>query len=860
MISKIRKFIDKYSTAIKLIFVLSVLTFVIRETGRILKEVSGQQLKNTLAGQSTGSLVLMLIFGFLAITPMLIYDFSIIQFLPSKYSRFYVLKSGWVVNTFTNLLGFGGLLGASLRAHFYGKGATRRQVVYAISKVALFLIAGLSILCQVSLILIFGFGIGSQFAHYWVWLVGGGGYFPALMVFTKVTNSAFFSDLTLKQEITMTFGSTMEWSSCVGFFILIGYLMGVKANLAAVIPIFVVANVAGVISMIPGGLGSFDVFMIIGLSFLGVTNSDAVVWVLLYRLFYYLLPFLVGVVLFINDTGSKLNHFLDNLPTILLQRFSQIFLTVFMYFTGIMMLLFATVPNVVIANKMFIRVVPFSIIFVSHLANVIVAFLLIGLATGIWMKIKRAFIPTTVVLILSMIDVWFNEAFTWRMVLLIVVILLTLWVSRKALYRERMANSWGMSILNWSIFGVTFIVYSLIGIATHTNSRLHFNQAYLFPSEAVWAVGFIGLLVAVVILILINWYLTAKKPDWLKQGFDPVRVKSIIDSFGGNEVSHLAFLRDKKIYYYQEDGEDQVFFMFQEIADKLVIMGEPIGNQQKVPAAIDKFMEQADIQGYRLVFYEINEGLTMQLHENGFDFIKFGEDGLVDVQKFTLSGKRHRGERALMNKFDREGYKFEILQPPFTRDQFWTFKQISDTWLDGRAEKGFSLGFFDQFYLNQSPVAVMRNPEGKVVSFANLMPTGNKKTTSIDLMRSGSDAPSGIMDGVLINLYNDAKEKGYHYFDLGMSPMANVGTSRFSFTDERIVHLIYEYGYKLYSFEGLYSYKEKYVDVWQPKYIAYYRGSSLIYTMLQVLILVSRRIKESPKIFHPLRQFWQSLQ
>lgn len=487
--------------------------------------------------------------------------------------------------------------------------------------------------------------------------------------------------------------------------------------------------------------------------------------------------------------------------------------------------------------------------------NIIVAFLLIGLGSGIWARTKRAFWPTVAVVILSIVNTWFNEAFTWRMIMLFVIILITLWLSRGVLYRDRMANSWGALIINGSIFIITFTVYTLVGIAANRHSPLHFDAAYLFPSEAIWLVGFIGLLIAMLVLFVTNIYLTANRPAWLTQPFDAERVKAVIDQFGGNEDSHLAFLRDKQIYFYQEGGVDQVFFMYKPIADKLIIMGEPVGNSEKIGAAIEDFMKTADKQGLKPLFYEIDQDLTMQLHESGFDFIKTGEDGLVDLNQFTLSGKRHRGERALMHKFDREGFKFEVIEPPFSQAFMKTIKNISNEWLGGKVEKGFSLGFFDDYYLNQAPIAVMKNSDDEIVAFANIMPDGNQVTTSIDLMRSSSKAPSGIMDGILINLYEESAKKGFKYFDLGMSPLSNVGTSRFSFTQERIVHLIYQYGYRFYSFEGLRSYKEKYVDKWESKYIAYYRGSSLVFSVLQVLLIVNRPRNQTPTRIPKLLDF-----
>ncbi len=89
----------------------------------------------------------------------------------------------------------------------------------------------------------------------------------------------------------------------------------------------------------------------------------------------------------------------------------------------------------------------------------------------------------------------------------------------------------------------------------------------------------------------------------------------------------------------------------------------------------------------------------------GFDFIMAGEEGLVDLSDFTLAGKRHRGERALVNKFERENGTFEIIQPPFDQPTLDSLHKISDEWLGDQVEKGFSLGYFDAYYLNQAPIA-----------------------------------------------------------------------------------------------------------------------------------------------------------
>ncbi len=138
-----------------------------------------------------------------------------------------------------------------------------------------------------------------------------------------------------------------------------------------------------------------------------------------------------------------------------------------------------------------------------------------------------------------------------------------------------------------------------------------------------------------------------------------------------------------------------------------------------------------------------------------------------------------------MNKFTRDHYEFAILQPPFSANVMAELRAVSDSWLAGETEKGFSLGFFDEQYLNQAPVAVVYDPDHRIVAFANIMPQGNHQTTSIDLMRSSKSAPSGIMDTVFVHLFEQARDDGYAYFNMGMAPLSGVGVSRYSFIQEK---------------------------------------------------------------------------
>lgn len=851
-------FLKKHLTTLKVLFVLAVLVFVIFEVGRISQDLNGEQMRASLATQSPVSLLILLVVGLIAVTPMLTYDFVITELLPGHYKPAYVIKSGWIVNTFTNIAGFGGLLGASLRANFYHEKASQKQVLFAISKIAMFLLAGLSLWSMIGIVVIFVFGIGAEFANYWVWLVGGAAYFPLLMIISHVRDSEFFADMPLKRQLRLTLGSFLEWGGCAAFFLLIGYFLEAPIPLSSVLPLFMVANVIGVISMVPGGLGSFDVLMIVELGQLGLDSSAAVVWLLFYRLFYYVIPFLIGAGLFAQDAGKRLNAYLEGLPVQLIRKAAFGFLVVFLYFSGIMLLLRGVAPDLAFQNTLYQRLYPYTFLFLDRVTNVIVAFLILGFGRGIASRVKRAYWPTVIVLIVAMVAS-LREDNHLRFIVFLILVVIALILTRRELTRDRLALSWGNKLIDGAVFGLTFIFYAF---AVFYNApaihHRHVPDVFLFPSERMFFTTLIGVMLAALTVYLIFRYLSAPTKS-LADPYDEARLKAVVVKFGGNEVSHLGLMRDKSLHFYQVDGEDRVFFLFKKKADKLIVMGEPVGDETQIPAAIADFMKQADDQDMSLVFYEINESLTMKLHEFGFDFMKFGEEGYVDVTTFTLAGTKRKGERALMHKFEREGYSVELLKPPFDDALLDDLQTVSDSWLDGRSEKGFSLGFFDRHYLNQAPIAVVRAPDGKIVAFATDMPTGNNEVTSIDLMRSSAYAPSGIMDEVFIHLFELAKDRGFKYFNMGMAPLANVGTSSYSFIEEKIAHLVYEYGYRFYGFQGLRSYKNKYVTEWVPKYVAYRKRTSLLFTLLQIMMVVNQKVTfATPNKWWPKRLAWVS--
>ncbi|EAH1619925.1 lysylphosphatidylglycerol synthetase family protein, partial [Listeria monocytogenes] len=194
---------------------------------------------------------------------------------------------------------------------------------------------------------------------------------------------SLFVDLPIKRELTLIIASLLEWGFAFGCFAIIGTLMGEPVDIFKVFPLFVIASVIGIASMVPGGVGTFDVVMILGLSQLGVSQELALAWMLFYRIFYYIIPFVVGLLFFVQKAGKKVNDFLEGLPLLFLQKVAHRFLVIFVYGSGLLLILSSAVPNAIYHVPFLYKIMPFNFLFTSQITIVAFGFLLLGLARGI---------------------------------------------------------------------------------------------------------------------------------------------------------------------------------------------------------------------------------------------------------------------------------------------------------------------------------------------------------------------------------------------------------------------------------------------------------------------------------------------
>ncbi|UXJ69710.1 bifunctional lysylphosphatidylglycerol flippase/synthetase MprF [Lysinibacillus fusiformis] len=789
-------------------------------------------------------LLLIFLITFIAITPMIFYDVILVNILGIKINKRNLLNHSFIVNTFSNLIGFGGLVGIFLRDYFYSKYKEDKEgMIKSIASVTLFYLTGISLLTWFMYIFFWDFPLLKEERWLSIAVILVSLYVLAFWA-TYLIRYKKESSLKPKISLQLMITSVAEWLAV--FFVIwaLTLILKIPIGLSALIPIFLIASSAGIVSMIPGGVGSFDLVFLWGTQSIGIADEKVLFLLILYRVGYFVLPFLVSVLLFIKEYWMRWNESWDDLPTVIFQKLSHTLLTILVFIAGIILLLSAALPGVLSRLKIAQEFLSSPIMNVSHQLTVAAGFILLGLCRGIKYKVKRAYQLAIVVLSSSALFSIF-KGFDYEEAIFLLIVAVLLMVSKKQFYRESYVLTWGIVIIDLAVVTIITTMYVVIGYVNLPSAKIHFPSAlqdYMITDyQDLFNSAIIGILIAIVIFYIGYFIRTPKKMVKLLSKEQEEAIKDHLKSYEGTEYSHLIFLHDKFVHW-NEKGT--VLFSYQIYADKIIVLGDPVGNKSDFLYAIQEFLELADRHGYTPVFYEINNKIFSTLHEYGYSFFKLGEEAFVDLEKFTFTGKEMKGSRAIRNKFERENYIVEIMSPPYSQEVMKELKEVSIKWLQGRAEKGFSLGFFDEHYLSTSNIAVLRGKQG-TFGFASIMPMYDQgEKVSVDLMRFKPGSPSGTMDFIFLSLFEWAKSEGYRVFNMGMSPLSNVGQSRYSFLSEKIAAQIFLHGQHFYHFKGLKNFKLKYADFWVPKYVAYRKKSSLPFTMAQITLLIGQKRKK----------------
>jgi phosphatidylglycerol lysyltransferase len=605
-------------------------------------------------------------------------------------------------------------------------------------------------------------------------------------------------------------------------------------------PIFLLAQLVGLVSYVPGGLGVFETAILVLLS--PFYESSAVISSLLvYRVVYYWIPFgfasllLAGLEFLI--TGHLVTRIAAGLGKALAAVMPNV-LAITTFVAGTVLLVSGALPASRNRIEWLWNLLPLPAIELSHFLGSLVGAMLLILARAIQRKVDAAYYLAAALLsagiVLSLL-----KGLDYEEALILLVMLLVLLPCKSSFYRKSPVFA-GRLTSGWILLAIAAVLCSIwLGIFTYKHVEYRNDLWWRFALHAN-APRFLRASAAAVSVLLIFVFIKMlrgsiyPRETTLADSADDVN-RIVLQS--RRTSAYLALLGDKRFIF--DDGRD-AFIMFAVEGRSWIAMGDPVGPEETWDDLLWRFRESCDEYDAWPVFYQIDQDNLPLYLQFGLKFLKLGEEARVDLQTFSLEGGQHKGLRYSHNKLTSEGYTFEIIPANTIDAEMVTLREISDKWLESKhtREKRFSLGYFEPQYIRRTPAAVVR-AGGRIVAFANVLQGAEKEELSVDLMRHLPQAENGIMDFLFAELMLWGQKEGFKWFNLGMSPLSGLQEGALSPLWNRTGAFLFRHGEHFYNYQGLHHYKEKFSPVWEPKYLAAPGGLVMPRALANVASLIS---------------------
>lgn len=608
--------------------------------------------------------------------------------------------------------------------------------------------------------------------------------------------------------------------------------------------IFLLAQLGGLVSQIPGGLGVFESTVLLLLP--GSYSTASVLGALLaYRAIYYIGPLLVAAVAMGASELVESRHLVKKAASALGQWYSALaphFLALITFIGGAILLFSGAMP-VGRADLNLIRdLLPLPVLEVSHFLGSLVGAGLLLLARGIQRRIDAAYILTlgllgggVILSILKGLD--YRPAMVLGVIFIVLLPCRPLFYRRASLFSQRFSAGWITAIVLVLLCSVWlgFFAYKHVEYSNELWWRFSLSQGA--PRFMRATVGTIGAL-----LFFAAWRLLrpAAPEPVLPGAVEMDRVASVVEA-SPLTYAHLAMLGDKS-FLFSDTG--RAFLMYAVQGRSWVVMGDPVGADDDKVELCWTFRELCDRHGGWPVFYQVRPETLHIYLDMGLTLMKLGEEARVPLADFTMEGSSRKRLRYVYNHLGGDGYTFSVLPPEACAASIHTLRDVSDRWLEDKntREKGFSLGFFDEAYISRYPAAIVSQGD-RILAFANVLSSAGRSELSIDLMRYLPDAPNAIMDFLFINLMLWGRREGYRWFNLGMAPLAGLDNRSLAPLWNRLGALIFLHGEHFYNFQGLREYKDKFDPEWEPRYLASPGGIALPSILTNLATLISGGIK-----------------
>jgi lysyl-tRNA synthetase class 2 len=489
--------------------------------------------------------------------------------------------------------------------------------------------------------------------------------------------------------------------------------------------------------------------------------------------------------------------------------------------------------------------VPGTLTNVAHSADVIIGLMLLLLSHGLRRRKRRAWQAVLALLVFDLC-IHFHFAHTQRFGSAIVAIVLL----AALLFFHEDFYAIGDPRTRWHA-GVVFcgLVVADLAIGLGYQSASHLAGQYTLEErvkdvvfELVGAngpVSFVsegrgdlyylltGALGLFTLVVTIYLFLRPAQPRARLSEANAARIRGLLARHGDRDSLGYFALRNDKNVIWSPSGKACVGYRV--VSGVMLAAGDPIGDPEAWPGAMAEFLVEADRHAWRPAVMGCSElGAEVWCREGGLTALELGDEAVVRVADFSLSGRSMRNVRQMVNRVAKNGHTAHARRvrdiPP---EELREIVRATETWRGSNTERGFSMALGRIGGLgDEDCVLVTALENGVLRAVLQFVPWGSDGL-SLDLMRRDRNAQPGLNDFLIVESIKAAPELGVKRISLNFAMFRAVlerGERIGAGPVLRAWRSMLLFASRWFQIESLYKFNAKFCPEWQPRFFVFPGG------------------------------------
>ncbi|MDV9191797.1 phosphatidylglycerol lysyltransferase domain-containing protein [Streptomyces sp. SR27] len=356
-----------------------------------------------------------------------------------------------------------------------------------------------------------------------------------------------------------------------------------------------------------------------------------------------------------------------------------------------------------------------------------------------------------------------------------------------------------------------------------------------------WTVGYsLGALGMLTALTTIYFAFRPEHPAARLTDEDETRLRVLLDQHGGRDsLGHFALRRDKGVVF-SPSGKAAVCYRV--VSGVMLASGDPIGDVEAWPGAIERFMDEAKAHSWTPAVMGCSEtGGQVWTRETGLDALELGDEAVVDVADFSLSGRAMRNVRQMVKRIERNGYTTRVRRVRDLDDaELERVRRAAADWRGTDTERGFSmaLGRIGAPGDGDAVIATAHktdtdddphSPYGDLKAIIHFVPWG-PDGMSLELMRRDRSADPGMNELLIVAALQDAPALGITRVSLNFAMFRSAlarGEKIGAGPVLRVWRGLLVFLSRWFQIESLYKFNAKFRPRWEPRFVVYRNSRDL---------------------------------